>query len=102
MDEVFEARGTLGKAVGDHSEEARYCIFVREGGAYHISIYTDALHAHVFVQSLPHLFNFYRDLEAALNFLQPGLTSPLPDGDPNIVDAMKVIYEADQIRRGIK
>ena len=56
----------------------------------------------VMCHSLPHLLNFYRDLGALLDELQPGLINPLPDGDPSEVDAMKVIYEADQLQRGQK
>lgn len=48
---------------------------------------------------LPRLFNVYRDLGALLNDAQPGLTYPLPDDSPDLVDAMKIIYEADRLRR---
>lgn len=101
MDDGFEVRGSLGKAVGERGVEARYGIAAYAGGVQ-LSFHTDGVHAHVFIQSLPHLFNFYRDLGVSLSHLQPGLTYPLPDGDPSIVDAMKVIYEADQLRKGTK
>lgn len=99
--EPFEFKGSLGKTVGERGVEARYRIAAYAGGVQ-LSFHTDGVHAHIFISSLPHLFNFYRDLGVSLSHLQPGLTQPLPDGDPSIVDAMKVIYEADQLRKGIK
>jgi hypothetical protein len=59
------------------------------------------LHSNIFFNSLPRLLNFYRDLGEAIDFMQPGVIDPLPDGDPGEVDAMKVIYEADQLKRGV-
>jgi hypothetical protein len=47
------------------------------------------------------LLNFYRDLGEAIDFMQPGVIAPLPDGDPAEVDAMKVIFEADQLKKGV-
>jgi hypothetical protein len=59
------------------------------------------LHCHIAFDSLPMLLNFYRDLGEAIDFIQPGVINPLPDGDPGEVDAMKVIYEADQLKKGV-
>lgn len=101
MDDAFEVNGSLGKAIGERGVETGYGIHA-SGGYLRLGFHTDGVHAHVFIQSLPHLFNFYRDLGVSLSHLQPGLTQPLPDGDPSIVDAMKVIYEADQLRKGLK
>jgi hypothetical protein len=58
-------------------------------------------HSNIFFNSLPKLLNFYRDLGEAIDFAQPGVVNPLPDGDPGEVDAMKVIYEADQLKKGV-
>jgi hypothetical protein len=58
-------------------------------------------HSIIFFNSLPRLLNFYRDLGEAIDFMQPGVINPLPDGDPGEVDAMKVIYEADQLKKGV-
>lgn len=71
----------------------RHTMFAFHGGGSH---------THLFCESLPMILNFWRDLGDALNEAQPGLTLPLPDGDPNEVDAMKVIFEADQLQRGTK
>jgi hypothetical protein len=59
------------------------------------------LHCHIFFNDLPRLLNFYRDLGEAIDFVQPGVINPLPEGDPGEVDAMKVIFEADQIKKGV-
>lgn len=59
-------------------------------------------HSHIFFNDLPNLLNFYRDLGEALDIMQPGLVSPLPEGDASEVDAMKIIYEADRLQRGEK
>ena len=48
---------------------------------------------------LAYLYNIWRDLGAYLDDAQPGLTRALPDDSPDLVDAMKVIYVADQLRR---
>ena len=48
---------------------------------------------------LPALYNFYRDLGAALDYLQPGLVYPLPDDDPNLADALMVIDKADELNK---
>lgn len=71
------------------------------GHTLYVSYMTDNLGSFMVFRSLPHALNFYRDLGDALNHLQPGLTLPLPGGDPNEVDAMRVVYEADQLQRGI-
>ena len=68
------------------------CLGISHGGLY----------VHVYVDSLPHLLNLWRDLGSMLDELQPGLVNPLPDGDRNEVDAMKVIHEADLLQRGGK
>jgi hypothetical protein len=59
------------------------------------------LHSNIFFNSLPMLLNFYRELGEAIDFVQPGVINPLPDGDPGEVDAMQVIYEADQLKKGV-
>ncbi len=95
----IEYKGILGnKPNGDN---ARYCISFSCGGVL-FSFATNQLHSHLFGDNLPLLFNFYRDLGGALNELQPGLTLPLPDEDPNFVDALKVIHEADRLRMEAK
>ena len=66
-----------------------------------ISLYSGGSHNHLFADSLPHLLNFYRDLGDVLNHLQPGLTLPLPDGDAEELEAIKISWRADQLRRGI-
>ena len=53
------------------------------------------------IETTARLYLLWRDLGLLLNDAQPGLTLPLPAGDPNEVDAMKVHYVADQIRRGL-
>jgi hypothetical protein len=58
-------------------------------------------HSFTFFNSLPMLLNFYRDLGEAIDFVQPGIVNPLPDGDPGEMDAMKVIFEADQLKKGV-
>jgi hypothetical protein len=58
-------------------------------------------HSNIFFNSLPMLLNFYRDLGESIDFVQPGIVNPLPDGDPSEVDALKVIYEADQLKKGV-
>jgi hypothetical protein len=60
------------------------------------------IYINLFPDSLADLYNFYRDLGELLDYHQPGLVNPLPDGDPSEVDAMRIIYEADQLRRGIE
>jgi hypothetical protein len=59
------------------------------------------LYSNIFFNSLPRLLNFYRELGEAIDFVQPGVINPLPDGDPGEVDAMKVIFEADQLKKGV-
>jgi hypothetical protein len=56
----------------------------------------------IYSDSLPHLLNLYRDLGEALELCQPGITKPLPDNSPDMVDAMKIQYEADRLRRESK
>lgn len=90
--------GKLGPIIGDRTDVANYQM-QKLGECAFISIIAGDLHASIMVRSLPHLLNFYRDLGAVLDDLQPGLVSPLPDGDKNEVDAMKVIYEADRLQR---
>ncbi len=68
----------------------------------HLAFNSRSHYSHVFFGGVPELLNFYRDLGEALDLIQPGLVNPLPDGDSSEVDAMKVIYEADQLRKGIK
>ena len=46
--------------------------------------------------SIVDAYNLYRILGRAIGAIQPGLVDPLPEGDPNEVDAMKVVFEADQ------
>lgn len=41
----------------------------------------------------------YRAIGNILEGLQPGLVSPLPDGDPNEFDAIRVSYEIDRLWR---
>jgi len=48
------------------------------------------------------LYNLWRDLGAILDNVQPGLINPLPDTDPDYLDAWKVAYHADQIRMEVK
>ena len=45
------------------------------------------------------LYNNWRELGWILESFQPGLTCPLPDEDPSIVDALKLIALADDRRR---
>ena len=93
--------GKLSPVIGDRTESISYNMEIL-GGAAFLSFTSNSLYASFTAHSLPHLLNFYRDLGALINDLQPGLTLPLPDGDPSEVDAMKVIYEADQIQKGAK
>jgi hypothetical protein len=81
-------------------EELRYLLDPSHGRLL-ASFSGPTLHSHIFFNDLPRLLNFYRDLGAALDFIQPGLVNPLPDGDSNEVDAMKVIYVADQLKKGV-
>jgi len=53
----------------------------------------------VFGPDLHLLYNFYRSLGEVLEVAQPGLTCPLPDNSPDLVDALKVIDKADQLRK---
>ena len=41
----------------------------------------------------------YRAIGNILDGLQPGIVSPLPDGDPNEFDAIRVAYEIDRLWR---
>lgn len=63
------------------------------------SISTSSLTCGSIIWNLAEAFNLYRDLGAILNDIQPGLTLPLPDGDPNIPDAMMLIDKADTLTR---
>ena len=89
--------GSFGPIVGDRVEVAGYRIETL-GPSLYLALQSKDLLASLAVRSLPHLLNFYRDLGDAINWLQPGLTLPLPDGDPSEVDAMKIIFEADRLR----
>ena len=89
--------GKLGPTIGDRTDVASYNMEIL-GGMVFLSLVSGQLHATIGIRSLPHLLNFYRDLGALMNELQPGLTLPLPEGDPSEVDAMKVIHEADRLR----
>ncbi len=64
-----------------------------------ITVVDDGMAVSFQIDSLPLFFNFYRDLGDLLDHLQPGLVNSLPEGDPSEVDAMKIIYEADQLRK---
>lgn len=64
-----------------------------------LGLHSHDIHTHIYLRDLPRLLNFYRDLGECLDLLQPGLVSPLPEGDPSEVDAMKIIYVADRLRR---
>lgn len=88
--------GKLGPTIGDRTANASYNLEIVGGMAF-ISLLSDQLHSTIVVRSLPHLLNFYRDLGAILNDLQPGLTLPLPEGDPDYIEALKVIHEADRL-----
>ena len=68
-------------------------------GRIFLTLNSQGHYTHIFMRDLPRLVNFYRDLGECLDLLQPGLIFPLPEGDPSEVDAMKVIYEADRLRK---
>ena len=53
------------------------------------------------IRSVVDAYNLYRILGRAISSVQPGLVDPLPENDPNIVDAMKVVFEADQKMKGV-
>lgn len=89
--------GKLGPVIGDRTDVPYYRLEEMSGGAY-LALNSSQLHASIVIRSLPHLLNFYRDLGDLLNEIQPGLTLPLPEGDPSEIDAMKVIFEADRVR----
>lgn len=91
--------GDFGPSIGDRTVVARYSM-EELSGSLMLSVRQGDIHTTLFVHSLPHLLNFYRDLGDFLNELQPGLTLPLPEGDWSEVDAMKVLHEADQLRLG--
>ena len=94
---TVEYRGIL---VPNKEGELRYKL-EKMGSRMLLGFFSDSIHSFLWVDSLPHLLNFYRDLGALLDEAQPGLTNPLPDGDPSELDAMKVVFEADQLRKGI-
>lgn len=93
--------GSLGPQIGDRTETLKYELTTTRSSLT-IGIFGPGLYTHLYAYSLPHLLNFYRDLSEALNEMQPGLIFPLPDGDPHEVDAMKVVFEADRLRKGDK
>lgn len=83
---------------GNLGDGTRYYLTDLDGGV-RVGFLAGEHYSSVLSRDLPRLLNFYRDLGEALEYLQPGLTKPLPDGSPDEVDAMKVIYEADRLRR---
>ena len=89
--------GHFGPIIGDRVEVAGYQIELL-GPSVYLALQSKDLHASLVARDLPRLLNFYRDLGDALNELQPGLTMPLPDGDPDYVEALKVVHEADRLR----
>jgi hypothetical protein len=97
---ILEWEGTLPALTGKHPTE--YKLSGRRNSVSITLSSGSGLYLCLWVDSLPHLLNLYRDLGELLDSLQPGLTSPLPDGDPSEVDAMKVVFVADQIRKGIE
>ena len=88
--------GDFGAIIGDRLEVAGYRIELM-GPALYLSIQSKDLHASLVARDLPRLLNFYRDLGNALNDLRPGLTLPLPENDPDYIEALKVIHEADRL-----
>lgn len=52
--------------------------------------------------NLPQLLNYHRALGQYIDSLQPGVINPLPDDSPDLVDAMRVIDEADKIRKELQ
>ena len=44
------------------------------------------------------LYNLWRDIGSLLNDSCPGLTEPLPENDPDIIEAIKVVSAADDMR----
>ena len=51
----------------------------------------------VFPEDLVSLVHLHRALGVAIDTYQPGITSPLPDDSPDLVDALKVLHEADRL-----
>ena len=89
--------GDMGPGVGDRQPDTRYRIEPSRSSLM-MAFHGSNIHAIVYGYSLPHLLNFYRDLGEAIDFIQPGVINPLPDGEPDYVDALKVIHEADRLR----
>lgn len=52
-------------------------------------------------RAIAELYNAWVSVGNVLEGLQPGLTKPLPEGDRNELDAMKIQWLAGQISRGL-
>lgn len=89
--------GHFGPIIGDRVEVAGYRIEPM-GSSLYLAIQGAEIHASLVARDLPRLLNFYRDLGDALNELQPGLTLPVPENDPDYIEALKVIHEADRLQ----
>jgi len=95
--QIMAREGSLGPGPGDRTGGILYRVEAW-GQTAALNFHGNGVHAIVYSYHLPQLLNFYRDLGAAIDFLQPGLINPLPDDSPDFVDALKVIHEADRIR----
>lgn len=62
-----------------------------------------SLHTHFnpdcYENDLVNLVLLHRAIGHLINAYQPGIVTPLPDGDPSEVDALKVLYTVDQLWR---
>lgn len=81
--------------IGDKSTKYRITASYQ---SIQIGLHGNGIHQHIFLEDLPRAVNFIRALMDAVEYVQPGVFRPLPDGDPSIVDAMKVLHEADSIQ----
>lgn len=61
------------------------------------------LHTHFnpscYENDLVNLALLHRAIGCLIHSYQPGVVTPVPDGDPDQVDAMKVLHEVDRIWR---
>lgn len=91
-----------------HKAEVKYG---ERAGTFEFGVYGDSILFSIaspnmsmasMITDLPGLFNVWRALGDALEEAQPGLTCDPEPGSPDEVDAMQVVFEADQRRKEVK